>query len=810
MAGLRASGAGASGAGASGAGRYVGAPVRHIRGDLFVTGRARFVADLTLPGMLHAAILRSPVAHARVRFVDTSRALRAPGVVRALTGEETRPYVPQIPHRIDPSTSGGRHADVHCLAVGKIIYAGQPVAAVVAESREAARAALPLIDVDYEPLPAVLDGEAALVDGAPRIIDAWPDNVLHRGRITGGDPDGAFRSAEHTLSATIRIHRYSTQPIETRAYAATFDRHDGLLVLHATTQNPHQLRHMLAGALGLPEHRIRIIVPNLGGAFGLKMIGHPEESLVCLLAMLTGRPVKWVEEREDCLIIGGREQVHHVEVACTRGGRVTALRDRMIANVGAPYATPGWGMATLTASTLPCGYDIRHVDITYTLAVTNKGPWTASRGYGKEASNFVMERVMDLVARHVGLDPAEVRKRNLIPQGAFPYTTATGLVIDSGDYHAVLGRALDQVGYQSFRTEQEQLRAQGRYLGIGVAFEVTPEGGSLPRSLVAGYDTSTVRVDPAGRVTVLTGVTSPGGGNDTGIAQIVASELGIAPEEIRVVQGDTDICPYGFGNYSGRSMIAGGGSALLAAREVRDKMAQVAAAMLGVPADGLVFADGRIALRGNPAANDPAERALAFRDVAYTTYTRAYDLAAMVEPPLESTRTYRPPNIRHTPDERGRVNLYPTCSNGAYVAVVEVDPETGQVRVLRFAAVHDCGVAVNPPLVEGQLAGAIAMGLGGALAEWVRYAGDGRRLTTSFKEYLMPRAADVPPMLFGHHATPSPFTLFGAKGGGEAGVGGATAAITSAVEDALAPFGVRLLDLPLDPPAIWRAARGAR
>ncbi len=753
--------------------------------------------------MLHLAILRSPHAHARLRAVDGTAAARAPGVVRVLTGTEARRYVDQIPHRVDPTVVGGRHADIHCLADGKVIYAGQPVVAIVAERLDQARDARALVEVDYEVLPCVLDGEAALQPSAPRVIDAWPDNVLHHGEFANGNVEHAFRTGQ-TLEATLRIHRYSTQPIETRAYVAIFQRFDETLTVYATTQNPHQLRYMLAGALRLPENRIRIIAPALGGAFGLKMIGHPEESLTGLLAMLTGRPVKWVEEREECLIIGGREQVHHVQVAFTGEGRILGLKDRMIANVGAPYATPGWGMATLTASTIPCGYDIQNLNLQYTIAVTNKGPWTASRGYGKEASNLVMERIMDLVAARLQMDPVVVRQKNLIPAGAFPYTTATGMIIDSGDYHATLQQAIALVNVPRWQTEQRRARAVGRYLGLGVACELTPEGGSLPRSLVAGYDTSTVRVDPSGQVTVLTGVTSPGGGNETGIAQIVADELGADLEAIRVIQGDTEACPYGFGNYSGRGIIAGGGSAALAARDVRAKMARMASVLLQVGEDDLVFGQSQIFPQTAPA------RALSFREVAYTAYTRAYDLAHDVDLPLEATRTYKPPSIRHTPDAQGRVNPYPTFSNGAYVAVVEVDPDTGRVALLDLAAVHDCGVIINHALVEGQLGGALAMGVGAALGETITYDRNGGRLTTSFREYLMPRASDLPTFMFGHRSTPSPFTLLGTKGGGEAGVGGATAAIVNAVANALAPLGVEVLELPLTPPRVWRLIQHAR
>jgi carbon-monoxide dehydrogenase large subunit len=787
---------------------YVGQSVRRIDGAALVTGQARFVGDLAFPGLLHVAILRSPYAHARIRQVETAAAAAMPGVVAVLSGEDVRRHLDPIPHRVDPASVGGRRAEVWALAPEEVLYTGQGVAAVAAETLEQARAALARIRVVYEPLPVVLDAEEALRPDAARVVDGWPDNVLLAGRIRHGDVEGAMARAQRVVRATIRIHRYTTQPLEPRTYLAIPDPLGEGLVLYATTQNPHQLRHMLAQTLRLPEHRLRIIVPRLGGAFGLKMIGHPEESLVCLFTLLTRRPVRWVASREEELLIGGREQVHHVEVGCTAEGRIVAFRDRFVANVGAPYPTPGWGMAPLTAATLPCVYDVQDVDIAYTLVATHKGPWTASRGYGKEAATVVMERVMDLVARACGLDPVEVRLRNLIAADAFPYRTATGLVLDSGDYRALLRRALELAGYDRLREAQARLRACGRWLGVGVAMELTPEGGSLPRSLVAGYDTAAVRVAPSGAVTVLTGVTSPGTGNETAIAQLVADELGVPPETVRVVQGDTDLCPYGFGNYSGRSVIAGGTAAVLAAREVRAKMAQVAAALLGAPPDVLRFRDGRVEVDGAPAGHPP--RSVAFGEVAYVAHAQAYDLAHMIEPPLEATRTYRPPTISHQPDAYGRINPYPTYSACAYVVAAEVDPETGVVLVRQVGAVHDAGVVVNPALVAGQLRGAIAMGLGGALSEEVRYAPDGTRLTTSLGDYRMLRAPDLPPIVVEHRVTPSPHTLLGVKGGGEAGVGGAAAALMNAVADALAPLGVEVLALPLRPDVLWQAMQSAR
>jgi aerobic carbon-monoxide dehydrogenase large subunit len=784
--------------------RYVGSRVRKLNGDLFVTGRARFVADIHVGGTLHLVVLRSPHAHARIQGIETSAAMRAPGVVKVLTGAEARQHTNPIPHFIDPAVYGGKHVDLYCLATEKVHYAGQPVAAVVAASRQDACAALNQIRVEYEPLPCVLDAESSMLPEAPKLVPEWSDNVLFRFRFTGGDVEEAFRRADYVVEDSLKIQRYSTQPIETRGCLAMANQYDGSLILYAAVQNPHPLRNVLSNALRLPENRIRIIVPNLGGAFGLKMHGHPEEPLVCLLALLTGRPIKWTEERQDCLLIGGREQVHHFKFAFNRDGQVVGVKDDLLGNVGAPYAAPGWGMVFLTGLTMPCSYAIENVDVQFAAVVTNKGPWNASRGYGKEAANLVMERIMDTVAARLEMDPAEVRYKNFIPADAFPYRTMTGLVFDSGDYHAVLKQALELIGYQELRDEQRRLRQQGRYLGIGIGYEVTPEGGSLPGTLVAGYDTSTVKVDPGGKVTVLTGVTTPGGGSETAIAQIVADELGIALSDIRVIQGDTDVCPYGFGNYSGRSLMVGGASAALAARDVREKMVKVAGALLQVEPQRLVVD------RGCVHPHDAPERSLSFAEIAYAVYTRAYDVASVVEPPLEATRTYKPPHINHIPDAQGRINPYPSYSNGAYLAVVEVDPETGQVKILKFAAVHDSGVIVNPLLAEGQTQGAVAMGIGAALGEELAYDGEGRPLTTSFKDYLMPRAADVPRMEIGHRVTPNPFTLLGTKGGGEAGVGGSQAAVVNAVADALAPLGVKIRELPLNPPRVWRLIREAR
>ncbi|WP_448586188.1 xanthine dehydrogenase family protein molybdopterin-binding subunit [Thermaurantiacus sp.] len=783
-------------------GGYVGRAVRTIEGRAPIVGAARYSNDLHFPGQLHAAIVRSPHARARIRRVDLSGARRVAGVVLAMDGRDVAAHLSPIPHYIDPATFGGKSAEVRTLAVDHVWCYGQPVAVVVATDRRTARWAAARVQVDYDVEPAVLSVEDALAAGAPRVVPGWDDNVIMAVPFRNGDPEGAFARADHVVRTTVRIHRFSTQPIETRCYTAVWEEETESLTLYGTAQNPHPLRHVLAQVLGMPETRIRVHAPAIGGAFGMKMHGHPEESLVCLLAKLTRRPVKWVETREECLLIGAREQVHHLELAFSREGDLLALRDRFCANTGAPSACPGWGMAFLTGLTMPGPYRVRDIDVSMTALVTNKPSWNAARGYGKEATAIALELAIDEAARRLGFDPAELRIRNFVPADAFPYSSPTGLQYDSGDYAGCLRKAMAAIGWDAWRARQAEGRKSGTWLGLGIAYELTPEGGALPGTMVAGYDSSTVRVAPDGSVRVLTGVTTPGTGNPTGIAQIVADELGVPIEWISVVQGDTTTCPYGFGNYSGRSTIVGGGSAALAARAVREQMLAVAAAMLGVGVQALKLSDGVFD------AGDAGR--LGFAEVAYAAYTRAYDVAACITPPLEAQATFRPPNIRHSPDADGRINPYPSYSNAAYAAVVEVDPETGQVKLLAFAVAHDCGRVINPRLVEGQACGAIAFGVGGAMMEDIRFDDGGRQLTRSFMDYVMPRAEDMPGVALVHHDSPNPDTYLGLKGAGEAGVGGSAAAVVNAVNDALQPFGVAITELPLSPSRIWTALEQAR
>ena len=783
---------------------YVGRAVPPASAPAFVAGRARYTSDFEFAGQLHVHFVRSPHAAARLLHVDTSAAAKMPEVLRVLDGAEAAALLAPIPHYIDAAVFGGKSTAVRALAHQQVWHFGQPVAAVVAITKRSARLAAQRVKVDYELQTPIMELDAALAADARAIVPGWTDNVIMEVPFGGGDVEGAFARADHVVRTRVRIHRFSTQPIETRTYNAVWEADRQAITLYATAQNPHPLRHVLSQTLGIPENRLRIIAPAIGGAFGMKMHGHPEEAVVCLLAKLTGRPVKWVEDREECLLIGAREQWHDIELALRADGTLLGLRDHFAANTGAPSACPGWGMAFLTGLTMPGPYAVRALDVRLKVVATNKPPWNASRGYGKEATALALELALDQAAREMKISPVELRLRNFIPSSAFPYASPTGLVYDSGDYAGALSKTLEVLDYEAWRLRQAEARASGRLLGIGVAYELTPEGGALPGTMVAGYDSSTVRAAPDGSVTVLTGVTSPGTGNPTGIAQIVADELGVPLAVIEVMQGDTSACPYGFGNYSGRSTIVGGGSAALAAQDVRAQVAQVAAALLGVTLDTIMIKEGVITSAAAPV------RTLSFAEVCYAAYTRAYDVAACIEPPLESTRSFRPGLIRHTPDAQGHINPYPSYSNAAYAAVCEVDVETGKVTVLRFAAAHDCGRVINPLLVEGQACGAIAFGIGAVLGEEVVFDAAGHQLTSSFMDYVMPRANDVPDIAVAHHDTPNPVTYLGLKGAGEAGVGGSAAAVVNAVNDALSVFGIALTELPLSAPRVWAALDTAR
>jgi carbon-monoxide dehydrogenase large subunit len=773
-----------------------------------VAGRATFVNDLLPAGLTWIAFLRSPHAHARIRSIDPAAARSMPGVVRVLTGADVLASLAPIPSGADAEAMGARSSTWQALAIDRVRYVGEAVAAVVAEDRWTASAALDAIDVDYEELPTVADARAALDPASPRIEPSWPDNVrLHR-VFGSGDVDGAFAAAERRATGTARVNRISGVPIEPRGSVASYEPYGGVLTYWDTTQQPHVLRTFLAETLRMSESAIRVKMPSVGGAFGLKQPLYQEGAIVGLAARLVGRPVKWIEERAESFQAGGhaRDTAFDYEVAFRADGRVTGLRVRVVADVGAPTSLLGWTMAFVTAYHIPSAYDIPNTEVELTAVVTNRCPWAPYRGFGKDAACFLMDRVMDHVARETGVDRAEVRRRNYIPPEAFPYSRPGGAILDSGDYPAVLLRLLDSVGYAEFPARQAHARARGQRIGLGIAQELTPQGVAIPGSRMnSAYDGATVRIAPRGDVTVLTGVTSPGSGNETAIAQIAADALGCRFETVRVVQGDTDLSPYGLGNYSSRSVMIGGSAVRMAALQLREKLGHVAASMLEARDEDVVAADGWFMTAGVP------ERSVAFEVVVDEIYCHTFGRHADgVEPGLEATRYYRIDNIYHQPETQGRFSTYPTWPNGAAACVVEVDPETGVVRILRYVLVEDAGTIINPLLAEANLHGGIAQGIGGAMFEGISYDEGGQLLTATLMDYTIPTAVEIPRLEIGHHSTPSPFTPLGTKGVGESGLSSAPAALAAAIENAFPELDLRLTELPLTPHRIWRAIRTAQ
>ena len=788
--------------------KYVGRSVPSMTNRVLVSGRGTFTADIRLPGMCAVTILRSPYARARIISIDATKAEAEPGVVMVLTGAEIESNTTTLPSAVDASLYGGRGVKIYAVTSKDVRYVGEPVAAIVAEDRYTAERARELVEVTYEELPPVTDPEEAMKPGSPLVEASWPDNVMMHKEFVAGDVANALSRAEGRVSGSVKAQRYVPAPIEPRAYAANYDPYQDQLTVWSATQNPHPLRVLIAQILSMPETSIKVIQPHVGGGFGLKVPPFPEEVIVAYLARKLERPVKYIEERTEHFLAAGhaREETLQFDAGYTKDGKVTALSVKIIADVGAPTALLGWAMSYVSAYSVPAAYKIPNCNIELFTMVTNKCPWNGYRAFGKEAAAYLMDRVMDRVADATGIDRVEVRMRNFIQPEEFPYSQVSGAMLDSGDYPKAMRRVMELIDVEGFRKEQAEARSKGRYLGLGYGFELTPEGCSLPNSgWLSGYDGATVRVAPSGQVTILTGVTSPGSGNETGIAQIVADRLGVTLDQIRVIQGDTDQCPYGLGNYSSRSLMIGGSAARIAADQIREKMFKVAAKALEVSVEDLGAEDNRIFLTGAPA------RGLQFKEVASLVYRHAYGREALdVEPGLEATRYYRIGNVYHQPEVQGRFSPYPTWPYAAAAAVVEVDPETGLVKVLRFAAVHDAGTIINPLMVYANMHGGIVQGLGGALYENMVYDEAGQLKTATLMDYTLPTAAEAPPMILDHQETPSPFTLLGAKGAGESGVSCPLGAIPAAIEDALPHLKLALMETPLTPDRVWRAMQAAQ
>ena len=759
---------------------WIGRPLRRREDGPLVTGRGRFVDDLQPPGLVHLALVRSPHAHARVVAVDVRRARRAAGVVTVLTAADLDVTEPLPVNRLF------REMIVKAaplLAEGRVHAQGTPVAAVVAESAEAAADGAALVSVDYEPLPGVATASAALAAGAPKIWDDAPGNRSLGQTWRAGNPDEAFAGAARVVELAVEQNLVAGVPLEPRGALAAWDDVAGSLTVWTSTQAPFRVRSEIARMLGLDEGHVRVIAPDVGGGFGVKGGPYREEPLVAWLARRLKRPVKWMSTRQEDLMT-----TQHSRGAASRGrlaldadGRLRGLSARIEAPLGAYLSFSASTNPRNHARCLPGAYAVRDVDIRVTGAFTTTPPVGAYRGAGRPEAAFLIERLMDEAARALRIDPAEIRRLNAIPFEAFPYTTATGQVYDSGDYRAVLDRALAAADYAELRRAQTERRRRGELVGIGLSLYVEPAA--------LGWESGVVRMERTGAVTAITGSSPHGQGHETTFAQVVAEHLGVEPDLVTVRHGDTAGAPQGSGTAGSRSTALGGGALVLAAKDVRDKGRRIAAAMLEAAAADVVAVPGGFHVVG------AADRTVAWRAVADVAY-RMGALPSGLEPGLEATRFFEAP---------GEV-----WSSGAFVVAVRVERETGVIVPERVVWVDDAGTIVNPLLADGQLEGSLAQAWGQIVMEAIRFDADGHLLTGTLMDYALPRADDVPVAEIIHHDTPSPFNPLGAKGLGEAGTIGLPPAVVNAVVDALAPFGVTHLDMPLTPERVWAALGDAK
>ena len=763
--------------------KLVGAKVKRREDPSLIRGLGEYVDDVKLPGTLHVAILRSPHAHAKIKRIDSEAARQLAGVLAVHTGAELKDRIGTLPTTADNPTL--RIPDHHVLAVDKVCYVGEPLAVVVAEDRYTAADAVDLIQVDYEPLPVVTDPEKSLAPDSPLIHSEWPDNLAFSWRQEQGDVAGAFKQADKIVKQRLVHQRLAPIAMETRGVLARYSAAEGLCVW-SSTQIPHLLKTHLAQMLRLPEAQVRVIAPEVGGGFGSKLNVYAEEALVAYLAQNFNRPVKWIEARRENFqaTIHGRGQVGVVEAAVKKDGTVLGLRYQVVADIGAYHQLFTPAIPPFTGLMLSGCYKIPAIAIEVKAAFTNKMSTDAYRGAGRPEATYVIERIMDRIAHELKLDPVKIRRKNFPKPAEFPFKTATGLSYDSGNYELALNKALKLSGYEKLRAEQKRFRSKGRYLGIGVStyVEICAMGPGF-------WEYGKVEVGANGKVKVYSGASPHGQGQKTSFAQIVGDQLGVELDDIEVIHGDTAAVPKGIGTFGSRATAVGGIALHQAAEEVKQKARELAAHLLEADAGDLVFADGQFTVKGVP------RKGLTIQQVARQA-AAAKHLPAGLTPELAAESTFEPSNF--------------TFPFGTHICVVEVEPQTGELEIKKYVAVDDCGKVINPLLVDGQVQGGIVQGIGQALYEEVVYDDNGQLVTGSLMDYAIPRAADLPRFQLARTETPTPVNPLGIKGIGEAGTIGSTPAIVSAVVDALAPFGVVHIDMPLTPQKLWRLCQGKK
>jgi len=761
----------------------LGQRIRRKEDPRLIQGRGHYVDDLKLDGMLHMAFVRSVHSNARLKSVDVSAAKAMRGVVEVLTGRELT-ALGLIP--CAAGMEGAKTPDHPCLAGDRVRYVGEPIAAVIATDRYLARDAADKIDVDYEALPAITDPEKALERSSPRVHEKFPDNLAFEAKLDGGD----WKAVEADKSLKVIKQRLVNQRLgpvamETRGVIASFSPGEDTLTVWSSTQIPHLLKTQLALMTGIDEAHCRVIAPEVGGAFGSKLNLYAEEGVACFASRKLGKPVKWIEGRRENLLatIHGRDQINHLEIYVRPDGKVVGIKCIVIADLGAYYQLLTPAIPTLTALMILGCYNIPNVHVETKGVFTNKMATDAYRGAGRPEATYIIERAMDLVAQELGLDPVEVREKNFPSPKDFPLSLPTGVTYDTANYQKTLKKVLKLAGYSKLRTEQERLRKKGKYIGIGLStyVEICAMGPSS-RMPAGGWEFGMVRVECTGKVTVMSGTSPHGQGEETTFAQIVAEGLGIPYDDVTVLHGDTAAVQQGIGTFGSRTTAVGGTAIHTATERIKKKMARIAAHKLGVKPGELGFAEGKI-------QTADGTKSVAFGDVVAEAYF-ARQLPPGIEPGLTEQCVFEPPNY--------------TFPFGAHIAVTEVDGDSGEVRLRNYYAVDDCGRILNPMLVDGQVHGGIAQGVGQALWEELVYDENGQLVTGSLMDYAVPKAHQFPWLTTENTETRTPVNPLGVKGVGEAGTIGSTPAVVNSVVDALRPFGVRHIDMPLKPEKIWR------
>ena len=799
---------------------WIGRRVARVEDARLLTGRGHFIDDHPPIGDIHAAaIVRSPHAHARIVGYDVSGALRMDGVVGVITGEDVAHFTRPFPV--------GVTAPVHyyCAATDKARFVGEPVAVVVARTRYLAEDAAEAVVVEYEPLPAVVDVERALEPDAPVLHESVGTNLAGHRRLVYGDPDRAFAEADVVIRERFRFPKYGSTPIETYGVIARWDQVDEAYTVWSNFMGPFIMHGLVARVLGVPENRLRFIVStDIGGSFGIKSAMYPYIALISLAARRTGVPVKWIEDRREHLLASssGTDRVAHREVAAKKDGTVVGMRYRWLDNVGGYIRSPEPGCSFRPTGNFVGPYRFQHLEVDASVVMTNKSLTGPNRGYACGHLYFETERMMDLLAQRLGLDPVELRRRNLIKPMQMPYRTPTGGLYDSGDYPAVLERAVEIARYAELRREQAAARAAGRLFGIGVALAVDPSVSNMGYVAIAldpqlrakpeylpksgAVEAATIKVDPQGRVTAILGTAPQGQGHQTVVAQIVADELGLTPADVTVVDEMdtlTRLWSISSGTYSSRFGSVGTSAVALTARKLKAKLIDYAAHLMEVPVDQLEFRAGAVRPKSGKGAS------YSIKDLAGRAHWNTTSLPESMEPGLQATAVFGF-GVAQPVDEQDRVNSSNTYGFIAEVMAVEVDPETAAIEILRYATVHDAGTIINPMIAEGQIYGGALHGLGGALYEELQYDEGGQLLTGTFMDYLVPTASEAPVIDIAHVVSPSPLTPLGSKGLGESSSMTVPAVIANAVSDALAPLGIGITELPMSPTRLWARIESAR